>query len=1060
VGALAADYLGKRPSVQGSATFFMSPLATPHLPPRSLASPAASATPAVERCEYIRAGKLALVRVSGPSPLIATAALIALHASTGAQRFAPLPDLVLGEGEGAYTEPTAWRAAWAVPLELIEGDSAFALETREGWIMLAPPVERRLAGGCETRIEVRGGRTYLRILAGIVTAALIPVVVPQLSPGGVQVARAAAPIVSTRVAPSTAAPAAEAAPTGPEAQATSTIASSPTPTPPAASPAPAPQPAPQPPVAAQPKPAPAPHRAPRPAPRVVHPRPKAPQPKPKHAKPKHAKPKHAPAAKHGHARPHQPTASTPGAPSTAAPGPSSSALSAVPGSAIPNVPLGTWDVPAFLLPIYQAAGSAYGVPWPVLAAINKIETNDGRNLAVSTAGAMGWMQFMPSTWALYGLDASGDGLANPNDPKDAIFAAARYLAAAGAGHDVRRAVFAYNHAGWYVDEVMREAQRISSFPPSTVDAMAALTRGRVPVVGAVDVRHPSFSKRGVVVSGNAGAPVVSSVDGKVVAIGHSAGRGNYVIVQDAFGNRFSYAHLGRLSASYPVMKSRGLSGAEIRRQLGLPPSSAVTGPAPSRGGARASARKPFRGTGAGRRVRRSATDARRTRALAQARARSQAANRQRVVDMIETGLIEEKTPASNGLIPFVRSARSAARPPARPARRAAARTSRPQVVRDERDATVALRLLGMRSSEASFVPLKRGSRVAAGTLLGRLGNDPRLGGRPSMYFRVRPAGQLGKPLDPAPIIRGWQLLRRDVSHPQMARAVAVGMRAHRFSLGADLMLEKERLARRLLGDRRVEIYPCGRRDIATGQIDARVLSSLEFLADSGLHPTVTGLKCGSAASSRHPSERSIGAAVDIAAINGTPIGADQGPRTVAGRAIRRLLGLQGTLKPDRIVSLKAAGHADNSVAQRDHADHISIGFSGDPVPAGRVGAAADRLDRMRLPYVWGGGHVTPAPENPFPGLDCSSSVSWVLQHAGLSLPTMVAGDFMSYGEAGPGKNVTIYANPGHVFMSIGGRFFGTSGFGHPGAGTGPAWFTRQPDPGYLAGFTQRHPPGL
>ena len=89
-------------------------------------------------------------------------------------------------------------------------------------------------------------------------------------------------------------------------------------------------------------------------------------------------------------------------------------------------------IPPFLLPIYQAAGIQYDVPWQVLAAINEIETDYGRNLIVSTAGAVGWMQFLPSTWKRYGVDANGDGVADPYNPVDAIFAAARYLKAAGA----------------------------------------------------------------------------------------------------------------------------------------------------------------------------------------------------------------------------------------------------------------------------------------------------------------------------------------------------------------------------------------------------------------------------------------------------------------------------------------------------------------------------------------------------------------------------------------------------------------------------------------------------
>jgi cell wall-associated NlpC family hydrolase len=107
-----------------------------------------------------------------------------------------------------------------------------------------------------------------------------------------------------------------------------------------------------------------------------------------------------------------------------------------------------------LLPIWQAAGSTYGIPWQVLAAINKVETNFGQNLGPSSAGAVGWMQFMPSTWARWGVDANGDGVADPDNPTDAIFSAARYLAGCGGQFDITRAVYCYNHSNAYVSEVL------------------------------------------------------------------------------------------------------------------------------------------------------------------------------------------------------------------------------------------------------------------------------------------------------------------------------------------------------------------------------------------------------------------------------------------------------------------------------------------------------------------------------------------------------------------------------------------------------------------------------
>jgi hypothetical protein len=130
---------------------------------------------------------------------------------------------------------------------------------------------------------------------------------------------------------------------------------------------------------------------------------------------------------------------------------------------IPSLPASSCainGVPPVLIPIYQAASERYGLgpQGPaILAGINAIETAFGTNLGPSSAGAVGWMQFMPETWAMYGVDANGDGVADPNNPEDAIYAAAHYLDAAGMPEDVWGAIFAYNHADWYVEEVLANA---------------------------------------------------------------------------------------------------------------------------------------------------------------------------------------------------------------------------------------------------------------------------------------------------------------------------------------------------------------------------------------------------------------------------------------------------------------------------------------------------------------------------------------------------------------------------------------------------------------------------
>jgi hypothetical protein len=134
------------------------------------------------------------------------------------------------------------------------------------------------------------------------------------------------------------------------------------------------------------------------------------------------------------------------------------------GAELPPLSIGTAScgttVPSFLIPIYQQASDRYGlgpVGPAILAAINEIESGFGANMGPSSAGAIGWMQFMPSTWAAYGVDADGDGKRDPWDPEDAIFAAANYLRASGMPEDPEGAIFAYNHADWYVADVLARA---------------------------------------------------------------------------------------------------------------------------------------------------------------------------------------------------------------------------------------------------------------------------------------------------------------------------------------------------------------------------------------------------------------------------------------------------------------------------------------------------------------------------------------------------------------------------------------------------------------------------
>ncbi len=123
--------------------------------------------------------------------------------------------------------------------------------------------------------------------------------------------------------------------------------------------------------------------------------------------------------------------------------------------------------PANYLQLFQESAATYcpGLSWTVLAAIGQIESADGQNMGPSTAGALGPMQFLPSTWAIWGIDGFGDtGPPDIMNPFDAVPSAARMLCADGAanGAGLTQAIFDYNHADWYVDEVLTLASEYAN----------------------------------------------------------------------------------------------------------------------------------------------------------------------------------------------------------------------------------------------------------------------------------------------------------------------------------------------------------------------------------------------------------------------------------------------------------------------------------------------------------------------------------------------------------------------------------------------------------------------
>jgi hypothetical protein len=602
---------------------------------------------------------------------------------------------------------------------------------------------------------------------------------------------------------------------------------------------------------------------------------------------------------------------------------------ALPGPAVatgvPNFVIQKFRVPIFLLPIYQAAGIQYGIRWEILAAINEIETDYGRNLNVSSAGAVGWMQFLPSTWQTWGVDANKDGRKDPFNPVDAIFSAARYLRAAGGDQDIQKAIFAYNHAGWYVDSVMLRARLIAGVPADLVGSLTGLTEGHFPVyaharyaddiaeaaaikrvkrgANAANIVGGDSSRKGIDIFARRGAPIVAVNDGVIKKIGTSKSLGNYVVMQDVYGNQYTYGNVGRVAKLYPVPKSDlgKLKTTAKAIQANSPHKDPTpTGPA-----------------SAGRQIDSSAVPK-----------PAVAAKKARIAARPKAGAVSQVTAAPQAQA--VERQRLFANP-TRPQSKQAGGLEQILIARAKRGGyttfqTNSSRPIRFDPKRMRLARLQKGSHIVGGTLLGRIG-APSQTKASHIYFQIRPAGKGAPKIDPKPILDGWKLLEATAIYRASGRnALYDPSGSDNLSIGQVMLLPKNLLERRVLADPRVDIYPAGRDDIRTGQIDRRVLATLEYLAESGLNPTVSSLKSGHGefTTSGNVSEHWSGNAVDISAINGIPILGHQDPGGVADQTVHRLMLLQGTMMPHQIISLLDYG--GNTMAMGDHADHVHVGF--------------------------------------------------------------------------------------------------------------------------------------
>jgi membrane-bound lytic murein transglycosylase B len=606
--------------------------------------------------------------------------------------------------------------------------------------------------------------------------------------------------------------------------------------------------------------------------------------------------------------------------------------------------LGFYRIPLFLLPIYRAAAIQYGVPWQILAAINEVETDYGSDLSVSSAGAEGWMQFEPATWLQYGVDALDAGYADPYNPVDAIFAAARYLHAAGAAKNLHTAILAYNHSEAYAESVLLRAKLISSYPKSVIATLTGLVDARLPVTGkqvswgallprpapasassatanskavAPKAKTGSSDASAAALPGSVPAPsptvaaagaasgaekadaapqfvelmsapnasVVAVQDGRVLGLGRSHRLGKYVILRDIYGDVFTYAGLGSIAPSY---------------RLGKVPSAALI----------ASAKLAATATGAGQPA--SAAGAEVPLTLRVKRSHAQTAPSQ---DSVPAGSAES-VPAATGKV------RLFANPGNPDAIAAAARVTTSTPAKGSRHA----------------LPLRRGSLVAEGTVLGHV-LVPHAAKDGHLRFAVQPAGDASS-IDPRPVLANWKELDAAL-HPQGAKGQADLLGATASDV---FLLSKGQLELAVLSDPGITLDARARHEVASGAIDRRVLAVLAFLSRSGLKPTVQALHRGpvlsTVAGRRTGSDSDTGGAVDISEVNGITIAGHEGAGSITDSTIRTLLTLRGEYAPNQITSLMKYPDAVNTFATRAHANVVQIDFQ---LPAAALGLSGSKV---------------------------------------------------------------------------------------------------------------------
>ncbi|MHB8492799.1 MAG: M23 family metallopeptidase, partial [Solirubrobacteraceae bacterium] len=414
---------------------------------------------------------------------------------------------------------------------------------------------------------------------------------------------------------------------------------------------------------------------------------------------------------------------------------------------------------------------------------------------------------------------------------------------------------------------------------------------------------PSASQL-VELSGPAKDQVLASQSGRVVAMGRSHALGNYIALEDVYGDVFTYAGLGRLASRYHVTSER--SGAAPTTALvalrtagtSAPKASATAGSqSPLTLQAKAGTPKPAGNEQSG--------------------SHTEAGGEETAGEGSTSGKVllyaRPGNPDANAVSARLRAANGGYAH--------GWQSLRVGVVVSQGTVLGTPETSGAAATTAATATTTATATATAATATTTTTTTT----APSamLRFAIRPAGDTSA-INPQPILQNWDQLARAL-HPEGAKGNSglVGATA-----GAAFLLTQSELERAVLADPGIELTACARHEVAGGHINGRVLAMLLFLSRNGLKPTVGDVRCNGTARSPGGVYSAVnrGEGVDISKVNGLPIAEHQGAGTITDLTIRTLLTLQGRFAPHRIVSLMRYPGAPTTQASVDHASFIEVDY--------------------------------------------------------------------------------------------------------------------------------------